>query len=513
MTIRYIPSKVFRSAVMQAPVSIMLLEGRGLVIKMLNERVMNFTGKAYEEMIGQPFFDAFPEMKAQGYDQFTEEVFRTGETVAATEVPLKFLNTAIQGEYYINILLKPQKNKQGNVNGILATANDVSELVRSRNRVAESDNKYRTIFDSMNQGLAIIEIVFDENNKPVDYIFLEVNAAFETEAGLKDVIGRRASEILGKHACFWTEKFAEVLKTGERVIITDNSTVTGKWFETNIFRLGNEENRKVAFLFTDVDERVNEEIRKQKFADELKLQVEERTKELDRSNRELLHFARIASHDLREPVRKIATFTNMMMTDPEHKLEPKTRSFLERVVVATTRLRFIIDGIRKYISLERPLQEFTKVDLNMVVNEVINSVEAMNSEKNFRVVVKPLPEVEGSYELLQQLFANLLQNSFKFNDPQKQLAIYIGSQNLVINGKEHVQIEVIDTGIGFAPEYNERIFESFMRLHPNDAYEGAGLGLALCRRIVEKHNGAITAHGSEGKGATFKILLPLKRSI
>lgn len=500
-----------RLLVMQAPVSFLLLCGKEFVIKLVNQRAMDYTGKSHEELIDKPFFVAFPEFMERNYRPVLENIMKTGETFRAQEVPINLLNWHSEESKYVNLVLKPLTNKAGKAIGIIGVASDVTELVRSRNDAAESDEKFRAIFDSMDQGLAIVDVLFDEDNNAVDYLFHQVNATFEDEAGLKDVVGRRASEVLKEHAAYWVEIFGNVLKTGEPVRLSANRTVTGRWYETNIFRIGGKGSRRIAFLFTDITPRKEEEMHKQRFADELKEQVEARTSELNISNRELLQFARAASHDLKEPVRKIRTFSNFILSDYQDQLPERVSLFLNKILKATARLHRMIESMRSYISLEKPAEKFVPVDLNEVVTNVITGFEIMIENKNALFTINPLPRVEGSPLMLHQLFQNLIQNSLKFTLPGKNVSIFIGAREIRLNGRDFTEIEINDTGIGFPPEYSHKIFESFVRLNPAEAYEGEGMGLALCKKIVEKHQGRITATGEEGKGASFKLLLPLKQ--
>lgn len=496
---------------MQAPVSFLLLCGRDFIIKLVNQRAMDYTGKSHEELIDKPFFVAFPEFMKRNFKPILENVMKTGKTFHAQEVPINLLNWHSEESKYVNLVLKPFTNEAGKAMGIIGVASDVTGLVRSRNAAAESDEKFRAIFDTMDQGLAIVDVLYDEDNKAVDYVFHQVNAAFEDEAGLKDVVGRRASEVLKEHAAYWVEIFGNVLKTGEPVRIAANRTVTGRWYETNVFRIGGTGSHRIAFLFTDITPRKEEELDKQKFADELKEQVDSRTSELNISNRELLQFARAASHDLKEPIRKIRTFGNFILSDYSDQIPERVNFFIQKILKATTRLQRMIEGMRSYISLEKPVDNFIPVDLNEVVTNVMTGLDFMIEDKNALFTINPLPKVEGSPLMLHQLFQNLIHNSLKFTVPGKPVNIFIGSNNMNVNGKDFAEIEINDTGIGFPPEYSYKIFESFVRLNPADIYEGEGIGLALCKKIVEKHRGRITATGEEGIGASFKVLLPLKQ--
>lgn len=250
---------------------------------------------------------------------------------------------------------------------------------------------------------------------------------------------------------------------------------------------------------------------KERLADELRQQVEAHTADLNRSNRELLHFARAASHDLKEPVRKIRTFGTILIDEFEQEMPARAVSFIKKIIKSADRLRRMLESVKKYISLEKPVDDLQEVDLNTVINNVLLSLEVLIESRDARFTIMPLPVIEGSVRMLHLMFQNLIENSVKFSHQNKSLSIYIGATQVVSNNRSMVEIEITDTGIGFASEYSQKIFDSFVRLNSIDEYEGIGLGLSIVKQVVERHLGTISATGKEGEGASFRILLPLKQ--
>ena len=171
----------------------------------------------------------------------------------------------------------------------------------------------------------------------------------------------------------------------------------------------------------------------------------------------------------------------------------------------------MIDSILAYSTARYEPKRSESIDLNMIIQNVIDDLELVISEKEAQIVVQPLPAIEGSSVLLHQLFYNLMNNALKFSRTEVKPVVHIESQLLQIGAHKRVEIKLTDNGIGFSQEEADMIFQSFFRLHPKDRYEGTGLGLALCQRIVERHGGTIEAIGSPGKGATFIIMLPQKQ--
>lgn len=246
------------------------------------------------------------------------------------------------------------------------------------------------------------------------------------------------------------------------------------------------------------------------FTDELSRQVKERTKELQQSNNDLLQFAHIASHDLKEPVRKIKTFNHRIISDFSEVLPEKVLLYLDKIKISTDRMYSMVDGILDYSKLTNAKQSFKPVDLNEVIKAIETDLELLVQKKDATIQTAELPVVNADELLMYQLFYNLILNSLKFSNEEGSVIINIDSAIVSDGNNRSVKITLSDNGIGFEPEFEKEIFEAFTRLNPVDEYEGTGLGLALCKKIVERHHGSITAIGNLGKGAAFIILLPIQ---
>lgn len=239
--------------------------------------------------------------------------------------------------------------------------------------------------------------------------------------------------------------------------------------------------------------------------------VADRTKELQRSNEDLQQFAHVASHDLKEPVRKIKTFTSRLEEHLEGKLDEPAARFIGRIHVAADRMFNMIDGVLMYSKINANLQKATLVDLNDVLKNIESDLEVSLQNTRGEIHYNDLPKLEGALVLLYQLFYNLINNSIKFARNGVPPKITISSKIIMENQKVIALITVEDNGIGFENEQAAQIFETFTRLNSKDVYEGTGLGLSLCKKIVERHGGSITAVGRPYAGAVFTIKLPLKQ--
>jgi PAS domain S-box-containing protein len=237
--------------------------------------------------------------------------------------------------------------------------------------------------------------------------------------------------------------------------------------------------------------------------------VRERTAELQRSNEDLQQFAHVTSHDLKEPTRKIKTFASMFSEDPDTHLSERGRIYLKKIQAAVDRMFTMINGVLSYSTVAESELEWEPVPLNELLSSIREDLEVPIRQKGAEVESAGLPVLQGSPVLLYQLFYNLVNNALKFSREGVPPRIMISSNPDRIPG--WARIEVRDNGIGFDQSHAERIFETFSRLHSKDKYEGTGLGLALCRKIVLRHGGDISAQGVLGEGARFILLLPLAR--
>jgi signal transduction histidine kinase len=238
------------------------------------------------------------------------------------------------------------------------------------------------------------------------------------------------------------------------------------------------------------------------------------TEELERSNRELEAFATIASHDLQEPVRKIQAFGDRLAEHASAVLDEQARDYLGRMTDAASRMQTLINDLLEYSQVTMRPEPPRPVDLNLVVFEVLSDLDERVTAAHGRVVVGQLPTILATPLQMRQLFQNLIANGLKFHPldvaPIVRIDASPGGAGKPgrVRDRDSLWIRVRDNGIGFEDKYVEKIFAPFQRLHGRDAYEGTGMGLAICRRIVAVLGGTLTATSAPGDGATFLIRLP-----
>jgi len=237
--------------------------------------------------------------------------------------------------------------------------------------------------------------------------------------------------------------------------------------------------------------------------------LQKTNKELQRSNQNLEEFAHAASHDLKEPIRKIHFFTQHLKDQLASHLKDEEQRSFSRIVNATQRMGHLIDDLLLYSHVSQRPHETESVDLNEKLHRVLEDLELDIEEKKAVVHVGRLPVIQGYRRQLQQLFQNLLSNSLKYSKAGVPPQIDITAEQTHSNDKSYHLIKVKDNGIGFEQQYEDKIFQMFSRLHGKSEYSGTGVGLSIAKKVVENHNGFIRVQSKSGEGSTFEIYLPV----
>lgn len=396
----------------------------------------------------------------------------------------------------------PVLDEQGNIIEWFGSATDITAQKEVQEIIKESEEKFRQLADLVPQ-----IIWTGEPDGFVDYYnkrWYEYTAFDEKEFGDSSWIPLVHPDDASLVVEFWYNS----VQTGNPYQIEfrlkNGRTGEYRWFLSKALPIIDKTGQITKWFgtCTDIQEQKN-------ITEKLESLVAERTKELQRSNEDLQQFAHVASHDLKEPVRKIKTFTSRLEDHLQGKLDESALRYIERVHVATDRMFNMIDGVLAYSKINADLQKPTWIDLNEVLKNIETDLEVSLQKTGGKIHYHDLPSLEGALVLIYQLFYNLINNSIKFGKADIPPQITILSEIIVENDRKFTVITLADNGIGFEPNQAEQIFETFTRLNSKDRYEGTGLGLSLCKKIVERHGGNITATGSLGSGATFIITLPI----
>lgn len=373
----------------------------------------------------------------------------------------------------------------------LESSKSVLELhVQARTEALQSlQRRYEMILNSAGEGICGL----DAEGKAT---FVNPTVAKLTGWPIDELVGKPEHEIFVTNG-----KTAEGLSADERVLYRkDGTPFPVEFVKTPI----NESGRVVGsvVVFKDITERK-----------QVQDSLSRKAAELARSNEELEQFAFVASHDLQEPLRKIQAFGDRLKVKCEPIQAPDIQDYLDRMQSAAARMRTLINDLLAFSRVIRSSEPFVQVDLGVVTTEVLGDLEVRIEKTGAKVDIGKLPTIDADPLQIRQLMLNLLSNALKFQPPGATPVIEISSSiTTPISREPQCEIRVQDNGIGFDEKYMDKIFAVFQRLHGRTEYEGTGVGLAVCRRIVDRHHGTISAKSEPGKGATFIVTLPLKQA-
>ncbi|MPR33472.1 sensor histidine kinase [Salmonirosea aquatica] len=372
-----------------------------------------------------------------------------------------------------------------------------------------ADQNYRVFIEKMNEGA----VTLNEQG-----LIVYCNTMFAS------VVGLPLSKIIGLHfelliPADCLETYRNIFKRGwSEDCKTEISILNGTTrvpCQLSVTTLLLDEGSALSVIITDLT--FQKEIQHLLKQNNRKLEII--NAELETSNHDLQQFASVASHDLQEPLRKILIFSTLLRDKHKHEFSTESATYLDKIIASSERMRSMIVDILGYSRLSTNVSPFTLTNLREVVNEVIEDYEILIKEKKATILVQNLPEIEANRGQMKQVFQNLISNSIKFSKPNNAPVITITG-----GGPDHNQpspestpqtptccITISDNGIGFNDQYRDKIFSLFERLNTKDKYEGSGIGLAITKKIIDKHNGTIRATSQEGQGSQFMITLPLRQ--
>jgi hypothetical protein len=511
----------FRQMVEQAPVAITLTRGRDLVVESINDPMLAIIGKGTrEDVLGKKMLEIVPEMEGQDVFKALLSVLETGKSFRGTEVPVQRLVNGRQETYYFDLSFTPIL-EDGKATAVLHVSIDVSGQVQARRKIEENSEALQMAIDISELGTFIVDLVayrgrftdrvarwfgFDQTELDMRQVFAAIHPD-DREGVMKAIEETRQGEDFSRHDI--TYRVPDPVKRAERYLRSLGRTFFNKEGKAI----------QIRGVIQDVTAQVQYQHQIEHNEALLQQRVKERTQELESKNRELEQFAYAASHDMQEPLRKIATFSNFMLEHNNSQLDDRGKGYLSKIGASVQRMKNIIDDLLQYSHQTREDRQFLPTDLSGVIAEIESDLDLVIEQKDAVIEKDLLPTVVAVHNQLHQLFYNLITNALKFARPGLPPRIHIRCEEKTgadlppgrnfDREKTYVQITVSDNGIGFQQEYAGQIFTLFKRLHGRSEYEGTGIGLALCKKIAENHGGAIWAEGRPGEGATFHVVLPL----
>ncbi|AWA30839.1 PAS domain-containing sensor histidine kinase [Flavobacterium magnum] len=491
---------LMQSVVENTPLPVGVYLGEDLTIVLANEAMIKTYGKG-AGVIGKSYMEILPELEQQEIFNQARSVLRTGIPFHANNTRVDITIDGILKPHYFNYSFIPLKNSEGITYAIMNTGADVTDLSLARQHIQETEEKLRLAITTA--GLGTYEADLVHGNITTSGDFHNIWGTTGT-VSREDITGRiHPDDVHIRDKAHLEAQTSGTMLYEVRIIPAEGVL---RWVRIIGTILKDEEGNPVTLLG------IVQDISDQKqFSEELQKLVAERTAELKRSNEDLLQFANIVSHDLKEPVRKISFFNSLLKSRLGESIDEKNVAYFEKIQQSTERMTSIIEGVLNYSTLNKSGHDVKKMSLDTIIENIKTDLELIIQEKEAILVKENFPEIEGAPILIHQLFYNLIHNALKFSKPDDPPRVIISCTEEMIDGNMHVRIVVKDNGIGFDIEHAQKIFSPFERLHSKDEFEGTGLGLALCQKITERHHGTISASGNKGNGAEFIVLLPLQQ--
>jgi two-component system sensor kinase FixL len=383
---------------------------------------------------------------------------------------------------------------------------DLSARHRAEEALAQEHNLLSSIINAMPNQVYV---------KDAKGRFILDNSAHRTYLGLDEAQSVEGRTVHDYFAPAIAAKFdsddRQVVETGVAILAHEEPAIRSDdessetWLESNKVPLRDTDGKIVGLVGISSDISARKE-------DEQKLVAFSAA--LERSNAELQNFASVASHDLQEPLRKIQAFGDRLKAKCSDALGEQGRDYLARMQNAAGRMQTLIQDLLKLSRVTSRAQPFERCDLAEILSQVLNDLEVAIEQKGAKIEAGPLPTIDADPVQMRQLFQNLVANALKFQRPGEKPEVSISARILesrerLATGEQVCQIHVTDNGIGFDAQFAEQIFVVFQRLHTREEYEGTGIGLAVCRKITDRHSGSIVAKSEPGQGATFVITLPV----
>ena len=535
----------FRSLVTQAPVAICILKGKEFTVEVANEDYLQIVGKAENEFVGKPLFDSVPETRSIA-EPLLLEVLKTGVPYFGNELEIDLHRNGKTEKGFYNFVYQPINGNDGTVTGIIVVANEITEQVLARKKVEVQNQLFNDMLMTAPGFVATLS--------GPDHVHELVNARYQSLFGKRHLQGKplmvALPELEGQGFDTLLDKVYNTGQTyvGIEISITfardENLPPEERYFNFS-YQPMFDENKKIFSILVfgyDVTAEVvakNKTLADEKlYANELEEKVQHRTvelseanelllqknNELGKMNEELQSFTYIAGHDMQEPLRKIQTFASRLLEKENENLSDNGKDYFKRMNLAAKRMQALIEDLLTYSRINSTELKFEITDLRKLAEDVKNELRETIHEKQATVETHELSEARFIPFQFRQLLVNLIGNSLKFSKPGKPPHIVVKSEILkgsALNKeifslhadkfnlhKNYYHISVSDNGIGFDPQFKDRIFQVFQRLHGKEEYPGTGIGLAIVKKIVDTHKGIVIAKGEINKGATFDIYVP-----
>ena len=491
----------YTKTILNAVIDPLVVLNNVLQVETANRAFYDWFGASREQMQNVPLSNlGDPDWKASGLWSSLQATLCDNSEFRTIELERDFPNMGRR-----TVLLDARRlNRDGNAL-VLLSFRDITQRKRAEQARRESEARFRTLFESMDEGYCVVEMIFDEKNNPTDYRFLEVNPAFEKQTGIENARGRLMREIAPDLEQHWFDIYGHIALSGETLRFENPARALQRHYEVCAFRVGAPELHRVGVVFNDITGRKNMERQREL----LLAQEEALRKEAEAAVRAKDHFLAALSHELRTPLSPVVLTVAAMEGDPD--LPEKFRkhvAMIRRNVELETRLIDDLLDLNRVTSGKMHLQ-VQPTHMHAVLAQAIQTCASETSAKKLNIQFDLQADndlVDADPARLQQTLWNLLRNAAKFTPAGG--SIFIRTEN----SAGRVRLEVRDTGVGIEPEFLPKVFDAFEQgdIKVTRQFGGLGLGLAICKAIMDIHGGLIRAHSEgPGTGATFTVELPM----
>ncbi len=540
----------YKQLIYSSPFLIAILKGNNFIIEIANDAIIEVWAKG-SEIIGKSLLVGLPEIVEQGFGEILTNVFTTGESFNAEEMPVSLMRNGVLELLYFTFIFQAQKTPDGIIEGISVLGHEVTPSAIINKNLRISENHFRQLADmvpsKISNASADGNLIY-MNEKWLEYTgktFEEINGLGydsimhpdELEDFTTQFLYAKDTKTVFKMEMRFLNKYGEYKWHLNLVSPTLDDEGNIKMWIGSTTEIHDQVTQK-QLLENAVKERTieleiaNKELlfqneEKEKRSAELGIantelayqnsEKEKKSVELISLNKELHSFTYVASHDLQEPLRKIKLFAGRIVEAESDGLSETGKDYFARIQKSVSNMQQLIDDLLAFSRTSTADRLLVATNLQSLIDELKDELKESIEENNVTVEVSQMCSANIIAFQFRQLMQNLISNSIKFSKPGVAPHIFIESQ--LVNGKEinidnidpnkkYCHIAITDNGIGFEEAYSKRIFEVFQRLHGKEQYKGTGIGLAIVKKIVENHNGVITASSSLGNGACFNIYLP-----
>ncbi len=469
--------KRFRDMVEQAPVSICVLRGKNYVVELANDKQLKLWGKTKEEVMNIPVFTAIPEGAGQGYEELLDDVFNTGKPFAAHELPTTIIRNGTYETFYTSFVYEPLYNSEGIIDGIISVATDSTEQVVSRKKIEESEERFRSLAETLPQLVWIAD---------VHGIMEFASKRWEEYSGVKPGGEKEWKSIV--HPDDYDAINAEwmnSLTTGNIYrydVRLKNKEGEYRWFSVNGEPVLNTQNKieKWVGAFTDIhDQKIKEEKKDE--------------------------FISIASHEMKTPLTTAKAYLQMLELMLDNNND-EANLYAKKASQSVERLNELISELLDVskIRLGKLNYTITTFNFNELLDSTVENIQLTSTSHTIIKTGKVNNEATGDKERLQQVIINLLTNAIKYSPRADKVFINVEQEN------DKIKVAVKDTGIGIAQQSLDKIFEKYHRVEEHSVrFQGLGIGLFISYEIIQRHHGKLWAESEQGKGSTFYFTLPV----